>query len=204
MELKSIKYPTMSVTKIDEILNFIKQIKLPYSWWLNDRDLRDDVAPSFAFNGPITLEHIKSQGSINCVGVINIIRRFLGLDIPGTDNPEYEFPGGTFIWFKTLNMMNNLEIFNPNISYPKGTLLIRDYKNIYDQGHVAVIYENNISKPLESKIIHSYPNDLKLTDKLVEPGLIIEELKKSHNWYEQGYYTHICYPENWLSKNFYE
>lgn len=193
----------MTLENIDTIFDFLKNIKLPYSWWLEEFDMRKDIAPSFAFNGSITLEHIINQGSINCVGVINIIRRLLGLDIPGTNNPEYKYPGGTYIWFYTLNNLKYLEKFNPNISYPKGTLLICDYVDVNQQGHVAVIFETNIVKPLESTIIHSYPYDTELTENLVQPGLIIEELQISHNWIDNGFYTHICYPQHWLSNNFY-
>jgi hypothetical protein len=177
-----------------------KLVGLPYSWWLDGMDLRKDGAPSYAVNGPITIAYIKAQGSINCVGVINVMRRRLGLTIPTTGDPDFIYQGGTWIWFKTLKEKGLLQKFDLSKTYPKGSLLIRNYKNVIDQGHVAVVYRRNLKNVLKSKIMHSYPENATLTDKLVPAGLVIEDLEKSYYWLRSGFYTHVCLPEHWLTK----
>ena len=59
------------------------------------------------------------------------MRRINNLLIPGTENPYYKYPGGTYIWFKYLKKNNKLEKININYInlYPKGTMLLRKYVN---------------------------------------------------------------------------
>ena len=78
---------------------------------------------------------------------INLIIRFLDLQLPDEG-------GGTDGWFKKLKNENKLEKININKTYPKYTLLLRDYTNEQDQGHLAFTYNETILK--DSKIIHAY------------------------------------------------
>ena len=59
--------------------------------------------------------------------MINLARRILGLEIPGMFKGQkpHKYAGGTKIWF--LFLKNSLEEFDFKKSYPKGTLLLRDY-----------------------------------------------------------------------------
>ena len=85
-----------------------------------------DIPPFWGGNGePPPLEDIKSNGIV-CVGLANLARRKVGLEIPGniTGEKKTHFPGGTLEWFKYLNTRNWLEDIDINIQYPDGTLLI--------------------------------------------------------------------------------
>ena len=63
-----------------------------------------------------------------CVGLSNLMRRFQGLQIPGTvDNYKMEFIGGTSSWFNYLMNTNRLDDIDFKKQYPKGTLLIQNY-----------------------------------------------------------------------------
>lgn len=176
---------------IKKSLDFIYNLlNTKYDWWNNSDDMRIIENPSYAINKPIpTINYIKKK-FINCVGIINLMRRINNLLIPGTDNPNYKYPGGTYIWFKYLKKEKKLTKFNKNNNYPRGTLLLKKYIDSNNQGHVAVIYRASTLNP---KIIHAW------TDKSIpnqignEPGIIIESLNNYNN-----YFTHICLPKNWL------
>jgi hypothetical protein len=53
------------------------------------------------------------------------MRRINNLLIPGSDNPNFKYPGGTYIWFKYLEKQNKLEKFIINNVYPRGTTKIK-------------------------------------------------------------------------------
>jgi hypothetical protein len=163
---------------------------------------------------PSALEIKKNDKSIVCTGFINLLRRKLGLDIPGLEGNikgKYKelykkYPGGTGAWFLYLHQRKLLEKFDMKMKYPKGTLLLARFKNVeFDQGHVAVVYEDTDNKTSinDQLIIHASP-DVLYTDKdkyknhgsvKIEPFYI-----SNNNWKYKNkcYYTHICYPENWL------
>lgn len=146
-------------------------------FWVSNKELPD-------------FKYIYEKGS-TCVGLINIVRRHLKLKIPGLEE-NYEYPGGTGSWFKYLNTKNRLLKINFLSNYPKGTLLIQDF-NLIDQGHVAVVTENN-SKLLESIIIHNI-NDI--SDEKYNKVI----LEKVSNYPNYKRFTHVCLPENWLLCN---
>ena len=151
-----------------------------------------DIPPFWSGNGdPPPLEDIKSHGIV-CVGLTNLARRKVGLEIPGniTGEKKADFPGGTLEWFKYLNSRNWLEYIDFNKQYPDGTLLIWDF-NPRDQGHVAIIYKSNIDL-LSSEIIHSFNNSKK------DKGVVIEKLT---NYKKCKNFTHICLPIYWLEGN---
>ena len=151
-----------------------------------------DIPPFWAGNGkPPPLEDIKSHGIV-CVGLTNLARRKVGLEIPGNITGEEKsfFPGGTWEWFNYLNKRNWLEEIDFNKQYPDGTLLIWDF-NPRDQGHVAIIYKSNIDL-LSSEIIHSFNNSKK------DKGVVIEKLT---NYKKYKKFTHICLPVYWLKEN---
>ena len=121
------------------------------------------------------------KGGMCCVGMINLVRRYLNLSIPECyDNNNILCVGGTFAWFKYLKTQERLEKIDYNISYPQGTLLLQDY-NSQDQGHVALVCDiyDTLS---QSKIIHSQGVGEKKC-------VMIERLADS----EKGFrYTHCC------------
>ena len=156
-----------------------------------------DGAPFWASNDPPpNLEDIKKKGGMCCVGLPNLIRRYLGLQVPGyvTGQKKHVFPGGTRAWFEYLKLKKRLKKIDYNKSYPKGTLLLEDY-NPVNMGHLAIVWTENKKGLLNSKILHSnYHAGIK--------SLVIEYfhnfmIKEKNN----KRFTHICLPEDWLLKN---
>jgi len=121
----------------------------------------------------LDISYLKENG-MNSVGFINILRRFNKLKIPGT--------GKINSWFFYLKRKNRLKKIIKNKKYPNGTLFLANYKarGDKDPGHMAVIFSN--------KIIHCYNDE----------GVIINDLKKSDSLFGGKYYTHICFPKDWI------
>ena len=140
-------------------------------------------------------DYIFERGSV-CVGLTNIARRYLKLDIPGYINNKVQhfFIGGTDAWFQYLDKENRLNKIDFNCKYPKGTLLIQNY-NENDQGHVAIIITDN-DFLIDQKIIHNI-NEKRKNKKRVN-STIIEKFKDYPNYKR---FTHICLPEKWLLLN---
>ena len=107
--------------------------------------------------------------------------------------------GGTEGWFqhfnRNVNGKNNLLSINLDKVYPVGTILLRDYHNEKDQGHLAIVYDGN-KKLKDTKIIHAYSSSV-MNRELNEPGVIIEDFSKSHQWFN-GTYTHVVLPSHWI------
>lgn len=150
--------------------------------------------PFWVSNSPLPeFSYIYEKGS-TCVGLINILRRHLKLEIPGiiTNEKKHEFPGGTSAWFYYLNKKNRLLQIDYSIVYPEGTLLLQNY-NVEDQGHVAVLLTSN--KLLESNIIHNVSG---IWENKVYNSVVVEKLNQ-YPYYNR--FTHICLPDNWLFRN---
>lgn len=122
--------------KVRRILRFAKTlVGKRYKWWTPKVDMTADSAPFWATNDSLP----KKVDALACTGLLNLIMRYLGKPVPGTERRGYKSPGGTGIWFYTLKKKGVLQKFDPSTSYPEGTLLLRDYHNDNDQGHVAVV-----------------------------------------------------------------
>lgn len=173
-----------------DIESYIQSLQgTKYEWWTEGPT--GSNAPFYASNDPVpSLQTIQSSG-LNCAGFINLIRRYQHLDVAGVEEELWN-AGGTYVWFRYFQQRNVLEPFEPNANYPAGTLLLRDYTSVFDQGHLAVCMGLN-------RIAHCYPDDpLPVPRQLVEPGVRIEPLNLSMNWDTKGYYTHVVKPEWWL------
>ncbi len=184
---------------ISSVLKFGKElVGTKYRWWNDNECILNCTDPFWASNDKCpSVSEVKSS-SCACTGLINLMRRKLKLSVPGVDI-KYKYAGGTWIWFKTLKP--KLEKFDINKIYPRGTLLIRNYKTPEDQGHVAIIYTNNSKNVLLAKLLHCYPNSGPTSSSIkVDPGVTIDDsVGKSHfGWNDTGYYTHACLPKNWL------
>lgn len=166
-------------------------VNTKYQWWMEGPTGAD--APFYAENGaPPTLTQIQTKG-LNCAGFINLLRRHQGLEVPGVKE-EFWNAGGTYVWFRYLEKKNLLKPFEVCKAYPPGTLLIRDYVSVFDQGHLAITMGNN-------RIAHCYPDDpTPVANVLVEPGVLIEPLNLSIHWGFNGYYSHTVAPEDWILK----
>lgn len=186
---------------IISMISFINQLLgTPYILWRADQ--KDCGIQAYVSHEPIpTIDYIKQTG-INCVGLINLIRRYFKQDIPGIkENKQYA--GGTYEWFKYFKKNKRLKKFNYKKSYPIGTLLLRNYSNEQDQGHMAIIYNDYNGKDvLFCELVHAYydiSDNKNIKNKKLSPGLIVDNsVGLSHFWFSQGTYTHICYPNDWI------
>ncbi len=198
--------------KINKVIVYAKTlINVPYRWHRDGDKIQGDDK-FWAKNAPhVTRDEINTQDKcIVCTGLINLMRRFLGLSIPGLDGSLNDiegdkFPGTTGIWFNYLLRKNRLEKLDVKKKYPKGTLILKNFEDVEnDQGHVAVIIDDNADNILEQKIIHAYAqlgyNESKNKKNVGKTGTM--KFKFSHYFAsDKGYYTHICLPKNWLLIN---
>lgn len=181
----------MDPSELNELLHYIDSLRgTLYKWWLEGSTGED--GPFYAADKPLpTPANIRAQGC-NCAGFINLLRRFKEHTVPGVKEGLWN-AGGTYVWFRALQQMGVLEPFDTSSNYPPGTLLLRDYTSVFDQGHLAVVFLNN-------QIAHCYPDDpIPRENVFVEPGILIEPLGLSMQWDSKGYYTHICRPQYWIT-----
>lgn len=136
----------MSTRTKKETLEFANQLRLraiPYEWWDPGHCMITNDGPFWSYHDPVpSMDRIHS---CNCAGLINLMRRWNNLEIPGVQAHDY-YSGGTRLW--CLYVESVREVFDPNRSYDTGTLFLRDFRDINDQGHLAVQYDENM-------IIHS-------------------------------------------------
>lgn len=150
-----------------------------YIVWKDDNTNPDDI---FYVNGVPSIIDIRNKG-VNCAGFINLVRQSIGRTI---SEPVGEIgkmcPGGTGYWYELLSSRNVLENYNKDEKYPQGTLLLREYRNEYDQGHVSIIYNKY------QDVIHSYCNDFNDCN---NSGVRITKIKPN-------YYEYAIKPDDWL------
>ena len=103
-----------------------KLLNVKYKWWY-ENDPIDEKGPFYYENGDVlNLEHIKENG-INCAGFINLVARHLETKLPTLN-------GGTDGWFDKIKKENKLISIDLEKPYPRGTLLLRDYTDVNNQG----------------------------------------------------------------------
>jgi hypothetical protein len=158
-----------------------KLVGTKYRWWREGDDVTG-AGPFYAKNDkPVDVAIVK-EGGCNCAGFLNLICRFTGVKIPGVEE-KIPMAGGTYVWFSYLNDRGLLEPFDADKIYPPGTIVLRDYVDPEDQGHIALIVSRG-------QLAHSD----------TENGIHVDEsVLISHKWIESGYYTHVCLPEAFLS-----
>lgn len=159
---------------LEATFNFTnKLLDIPYEWWNPEESMISDDGPFWAFNKECpNIERIKTA---NCAGLINLIRRFNNLEIPGVKDNNF-YSGGTYVWSQYLDKYKNK--FDNKCIYKPGTLLLRDYRDINDQGHLAVVFDNE-------NILHSRSSK----------GICVESKELVYNIFEFEYT--IDY-DNWL------
>jgi hypothetical protein len=166
---------------IATIENYIQElVETKYVWWREGDDVTS-APPFYAENAAyVDVETVK-KGGANCAGFVNLICRFVGTKIPGIDE-KIPMAGGTYAWFSYLKEHNLLQPFDPSITYPFGTIVLRDYVDEEDQGHITLVISNG-------QLAHSGSED----------GIHVDEsVLISHNWIKNGYYTHVCLPQDYL------
>ena len=208
---KTRKKNTSCSSKIRKVMEFIKKLEgTPYKLINKRIPPKRDSAPFWIGPGDIpSINKIRKDGLI-CVGVANLCRRLMHLEIPGKitnykpKNKELEkWIGGTGAWFDYLSHKKRLKKINFKKTYPEGTLLLQNF-NIKDQGHVAIIINDNPKEIMttdfkfnffhgRSNIIHAIKNP-----KGYKTGVLVEPLLDYWNYKR---FTHVCLPEDWLCKN---
>lgn len=161
---------------------------IKYTWW--NEDSGDDM---FYTNGIPELSTIKSIG-INCAGLVNLIRQKSGLTIPELNqDDEGVVRGGTYHWYNYFLENKLLNKFDYSKYYPIGTILLRTYRDLKDQGHLAIIYSEDPEDPENppNSIIHAYSCE-------IGNQVGISNLYDSHFCIPEGYYEYVVYPEDWL------
>lgn len=165
-------------------------------WHPEDKAANVNDGPFWASTDPLpSIETIKAS-SCNCGGLINLMRRKLGLSIPGLSE-GWDIPGGTPAWDWYLGQKNRWEPYDPKQEYPDGTLMFRPYSTPFDQGHLAVKIQGNY-------LLHSFPNEEYDPDSapLLEPGIDASvPFEVSQGLDKGGYYKFICRPENIWEKD---
>lgn len=145
----------------------------PYGAW--DGDTIGEGKPFYASNAPVPSSlHIPT---VSCAGLANLMRRHARMPVPGVAEQD---PYAAWKQY----LLAFLVKFDVSTTYPRGTLLLREYTNEADQGHVAIV-----TGP--GTIIHAAP-----------PCVREESLSISHAWCAQGYYQWACSPDHWLSRPF--
>jgi hypothetical protein len=183
--------------KINKAINYLKSFeKMAYVLYTKNTPPSENDAEPFwlSNNSPPAFNYVYERGSV-CVGLTNLVRRFMGLEIPGmiSNRKSYKWKGDTSAWFKYLNDTNRLKKINFNKMYPKGTLLLQNY-NKTNQGHVAITLSGN-NTLMKSRIIHNINGTY---DDKIYNSVVIEKLN-DYPFSER--FTHICLPQLWLLKN---
>ena len=208
---------------------------------------KKDVGPLWAHNGPITekdIPRLKEQGMV-CIGLLTVLLRHVGQKLPYLDPknfPEYankedwaepdvdkawhsphnfgiQFGyGDTSEWMYIYHYVKKtLQKFDPKGQYPRGTLLFRVFSP-YDGGHVAILRESSVNKPLlDCTVLHT------AGDSAGEGQVTMHEtVRRTHEMYSRGkqwkwdkdnefgfkfydkkgnpfpYYTHVLLPKDYL------
>ncbi len=169
----------------------IKLIGTPYDYWRGGENQKE--APMFAQNGPVP--HQLDVTSLNCAGLCNLMLRSIGKELPYSNKTNTV--GGTEAYFEYYKEKSYE--FSINNVYPIGTLLMRDYRDINDQGHVAVLLDD---KGKQALVLQSHVEGEYLTS--TKPGVnAMYTLADSHMSFtdEEGkgcYYERVVLPEDWL------
>ena len=118
---------------------------------------------------------------------------YANVKLPKSKN---KYRGGTWFWYNYFKRNNKLHSFDYRKNFEIGTLFLRKYHNIEDQGHVAVFYSKNKNNPdmsLLGDIIHSY-----VTDEKGNGHVGISNLGQSYFNLPDGYYDYYIEPKDWL------
>jgi hypothetical protein len=162
------------------IMQFVNKLvnTTKYTFWDPDKATYAVPYPFYCRTIP-DISTIQTYGC-NCAGLINIIQLMRNRKVPGVLTNNY-YAGGTYIWFEYLQAAECLEPVDINKIYPAGSLLIRQYRDHNDQGHVAVVLTTGYLS--QQKLLHCY----------ISKGITIDEtVLESHSWVEDGYYEYIC------------
>ena len=115
----------------------IKELKgTIYKQWDGNNWTNSDTEPFYANSNPvINIDYVKSIGC-NCSGLINLLLRNKGIEIPDVNSC---YPGGTYAY----GLAFKWERYDVNKIYPKYSLFLRPYIFSLDEGHIGILNQNN-------------------------------------------------------------
>jgi predicted chitinase len=120
-------------------LNYILECRgAPYVWWLNEDEILDEGPPSWSKDQPPPdASVVRAQGGF-CASVPNLMLRAEGQEIPGYQAGDEPWDGGivAYCWYY-IDYLQVAIPFDLN-QLEEGDLLLRRYRDVSDQGHVAV------------------------------------------------------------------
>jgi len=134
-----------------------KLVGIEYRWWNPQKSCCESTGPFYAEQGDEVPVTEIQKGQLCCAGLLNVICRRLGLHIPGAVEKHF-YAGGTGMWWDWFEEKSMLQPYKEGGIYPKGSILMRQYKSEEDQGHIAIVYD-------DERIIHSCS----------EKGVVIEK-----------------------------
>lgn len=174
-------------------------IGTPYQWW-EQGGLLGDFGPFWVADDKAPpIPTVRAQ-CCTCAGLINLMRRSIGLTIPGLNHHRSRYAGGTWYWTNFLRRHRVLESFDGFKKYPRGTLLLRPFRSVSDQGHLAVVYSQHKKGVLYSQLLHAYATEREFNPgkQIIGAVTLDPAAGISHFWDPRGYYLYACRPENWL------
>jgi hypothetical protein len=154
----------------------------PYGYCYEDKCQKGN--PMFAVNGNTVPKPLIK--TICSSGLINLILRYLGKELPKDDKGNISGIKSYFYHFRNLS-----EEFNIDNTYPPGTLIMREFTHSIDQGHLAIILEE---KGRNSRLLQSFHKKCLKSSGVCSKYTIVD----SHYCNPEGYYQRAVLPQNWL------
>ena len=156
---------------------------IPYGWW-GGNDI-EPGPPMWSKNEK--LPDLRTITSCNCAGLVNLLLRKIGKPIP--HSPCCGVGGtGAYVSYYRDTLCVALP-FDIRVNYPTGTLLLRDFRDRVDQGHVAVLLD---CKGPKSRVLQSFAHSSRTTSPGINSSYTLAE---SHAGY---YYEYAVPPTDWL------
>lgn len=138
----------LTISYINDIINYGLSLRgIEYGdWGGNEPEIGE---PMWATDEPSPpKDEIRK---CNCAGLVNLMLRHAGIKIPYLNSTGR---GGTMAYYYYYQSVS--KPFDINQLYPEGTLFIRNFRNIHDQGHVAILLSNrNVLQSIPSEGINS-------------------------------------------------
>lgn len=170
-----------AASRFDAALEWIDPLvgKMPYGLWTGGPV--PSRSPAWAIDRPPPPRSYLARHRIFCAGVPNLMLRFVGKRVPTYGNPYYD--GGMvayWSYFEGFHRPFNLHAVR------RGDLLLRRYRNVEDQGHVAM----SLGDGADALLLQSYwshgeglPGLNKLiTASASHAGYYYERIVRANNW----------------------
>lgn len=150
-------------------------IGVPYAWWMEGDSCLGNKGPFWAApaSAPFPTRQQLEQEGVCCAGLINLLCRHLGLEIPGVAEGD-EHAGGTYAWeahLRRAGVLTAAELLDPATLAP-GTLLLLPFESELQQGHLAIVVEAGY-------IVHSWCEDLPPRRGVMGPGVMKQPLQEA-------------------------